>query len=117
MIRRRAYGRRGGKLTLAGIKNFFVNKVDPFLRQHKVVSKVAHALGNMGVPYGSVIGDLASSFGYGYRKRRVRRRCACTPRRRSYPKKKRHLGVGALYLPGGALRRTRRIHGLTRAVL
>lgn len=46
------------------VGRFFKPAVD-FLKKHKVVSTIANALGTMGVPYASTIGNVASKVGFG----------------------------------------------------
>ena len=64
--RRRRVRRGGSKFT------DFLSKANNFLRDHKVVSTVANALGSVGVPFASKIGSVASNLGYG--RKRVHRR-------------------------------------------
>ena len=92
--RQRVYAIPGGSLKT------FLRGVNNFLRKHKVISNTSKALSNMGVPYASTIGNVASSLGYGTRRRRT------VGRKKKVSRRMR--GLGALSLPGGALRRTRR---------
>lgn len=93
--RKRVYAVPGGSLKS------FLQGINRFLKSHKVISRGAKALSSVGVApaiTGSV-GNIASSLGYGARRRS-----------RRYKKKARPMhGLGALSLPGGALRRTRRV--------
>lgn len=43
------------------------NKVNNYLKDKKLVSKVAKSLGSVGVPYASTVGQYAEKLGYGYR--------------------------------------------------
>lgn len=86
-----------------------LKKVGAFLKKTQLVSKVANTLGSAGIPYAGAIGSVASSLGYG-RRRRVGR-----PRTRSTMAKKKALHTAlmlaghGLSLAGGRRRRTRRV--------
>lgn len=74
-VRRRPRMVRGGNKFTDWVKN----KALPWLKKTGAVSKVANALGSVGVPFASQVGKVASSVGYGRRRRRpaarrVRRR-------------------------------------------
>lgn len=43
----------------------FGSKINNFLKQSKIVSTVGKALGTVGVPFASTVGNVASSLGYG----------------------------------------------------
>ncbi|HRP37332.1 MAG TPA: hypothetical protein PLS50_06000 [Candidatus Dojkabacteria bacterium] len=66
--RRRVYRRRRGAGLLDMLKS-----AHSFIKNNRVISTVGKALGSVGVPYASAIGNAASSLGYG-RRRYVRRR-------------------------------------------
>jgi hypothetical protein len=70
--------RRGGAINWGKIKDFFVNKVNPFLKKTKIASSVLSALGNV-VPLASTGSNIVKSLGYG-KKRVVRRRATSRTR-------------------------------------
>lgn len=94
MPRQKVYAVHGGSLRS------FLSSINAFLKKHKVISRGANLLGTLGVPYTAPVGAVAEHFGYGAR-RRTRRY------------KKKAYGMGALSLPGGAIRRTRRVRHYT----
>lgn len=53
----------------AGVMDW-LKKANDYLRKSKVISGVAGALGNAGVPYASQVAGVAGKLGYGRRKKR-----------------------------------------------
>ena len=107
--RPRRVKRRVGGSFFGSIGNA-ISKASGWLRGNKLISTVGKALGSVGVPYASTIGNVAEKFGYGRRRRRVRR-----PRvRRVYRKvggvRRRRVGrprVRRVYRKVGGVRRRR----------
>ena len=63
---------RGGKLSVSGVVSA-LKKANNYLKANKLISRGANTLGSLGVPYASRIGSVASSLGYGQRRRRRRK--------------------------------------------
>jgi len=72
-VRRRRVRRRG-----AGLLDM-LKSAHSFIKNNKIISTVGNALGSVGVPYASAIGNAASALGYG------RRRHVGRPRRVGRP--------------------------------
>jgi len=65
---RRKRGMKGGKITASQVVGV-LKKAHDYIKKHKVISRTANALGSVGLPYGSTIGSIAATAGYGRRRR------------------------------------------------